>query len=181
MRGHVTNVNPGARRPVGAAVVLLSGVAAVVALGLTRRDLPEIVAVIGATMLLAWTVERGRRFLGGGCILFGLGVGLTVAEHVDKGNYRDQFIFAGIAAGLLAVRALNPPVVWGAALALLSLALFEFTLQYLPPILSLGRLYGAFNDGWAFGVLIGLEGLVVLFTAGRARRGARQPLPLRQP
>lgn len=173
MRDPLTSKRDGARRSVGAAIVLLAGGAAIVVLGVTRRDLPEIVAAIGATLVLAWMLERGRRFLGGGCLLLGLGVGLTVAEHVEKGSYRDQFIFAGIAAGLLAIRAVNPAALRAAALALLSVALFEFTLQYLPTVLSIDRVYRAFDDGWAFGVLIAIEGTVVLMGAASAHRGVR--------
>lgn len=153
------------KRTIGAAGVLLAGAAIVVILGLTRRDLPEVVLAIGATLIVAWLVERGRRFIGSGSVLLGLGIGLVLAEHVAHGDYRDQLIFAGIGTGLVALRVMHVPAVLPAALGLLSVALFEFALQYLPTVLHADRVYRAFDDGWAFGCLIGVEALMILLTS----------------
>ena len=152
-------------RAAAAGAILLLGAAVIVAMGLTRRYLPEVVLAIGATLVVAWVAERRRRFIGSGCVLLGLGIGLALAEHIGRGAYRDQLIFAGIAGGLLATRALGVATTLPAALALLSVAFFEFALQYLPTVLQADRVYRAFDDGWAFGVLIALQGCIVVLRA----------------
>ncbi len=63
-------------RRVGASAVLIAGAGAIVVLGLTRRQLPEVVAAIGATFVIAWLFERSRRFVASGCILLGIGIAL---------------------------------------------------------------------------------------------------------
>lgn len=166
---------PDPKRTVGAALVLLLGAAVIVGLGLSRRDLPEVVLTIGAALVAAWLVERRHRFIGSGCVLLGLGIGLTLAEHVGGGGYRDQLIFAGVAAGLLVTRAAGLSTTLPAALALVSVAGFEFALQFLPTLVHADRLYRAFDDGWAFGVLIAVQGCVVLLRARSASHRALRP------
>lgn len=137
-------------------------------MGLTRRNLPEIVIALGGTYLVAWCIERRHRFVGAGCMLFGLGTGLTLADHVDAGRYRDELIFAGVGCAVLAVRALRATAVPSAALSLLSVAAFELALSSVPASVSTSTMYSGFTDGWAFGALIALIGAVTVVRALRA-------------
>ncbi|MFN2451095.1 MAG: hypothetical protein ABR541_01945 [Candidatus Dormibacteria bacterium] len=168
--------------PAGAVLVLGGGIAAVV--GRRQHDLPEVVLVLGLSLLAAWLIERGRRFGPSGAVITGLGAGLALAEHAaGSAPYRDELIFGGIALGiLLAVQLVHGPL-RGAGVALLSVALFEAALQALPAHLSAPRLYSAFEQGWAFGLLLAVEGTLVAFGLGKRRTaipragqpGVRQP------
>ncbi len=163
------------RRTTAAGGVLVVGAATIVLMGLTRRYLPEVVLAIGATLVVAWLVERRRRFMGSGCVLLGLGTGLILANHLGHGDYRDELIFAGIAAALLVIHRVKPPPILSAALGLVAVASFEFALQYLPSVLNADRVYRAFDDGWAFGVLLAIQACLVLRPSGRRLMGRRPP------
>ncbi|MBJ7609172.1 MAG: hypothetical protein JF887_07035 [Candidatus Dormibacteraeota bacterium] len=164
------------RRTAAAAVVLLAGAALTVAMGLTRHHVQEIVIALGATLLAAWLVERGRRFVGSGCTLLALGIALTVADHIEAGRYRDELIFLAVAAALLSLRALHASTAYVAsAMTLLSVAALEVVLTITPASLSGGPLYLAFSDGWAYGVLLAGAAAGILARAALNPGGDRPP------
>ena len=158
--------------PAGLVLVLGGGLAALE--GRRQHDLPEVVLIVGVSLLAAWLIERGRRFGPSGAVVAGLGAGLVVAEHAAGfGPYRDELIFGGIAIGiLLAVQLVSGPL-RGAGIALLAVALFETALQALPAHLSAPRFYAAFEQGWAFGLLLAVEGAFVLLGLGGPRAAVR--------
>lgn len=159
------------RNPVVAGLILIVGGVIIAVLALQQHDLPEVVLAIGITLLLAWTAERGHRFGASGATLSGLGLGLFIAEHVHGySDYRDELAFGGIALGLLLAARFMPNGLRGAGSALLSVALFEAALQRLPASISAPSVYRAFDEGWAFGAVIVVYGVVTVLLAQRGGR-----------
>jgi hypothetical protein len=151
------------------ALVLVGGGVATIGLGLTRRSLEETVATLGAFFVGAWLLERrGQRNLASGAVLLGLGLGLVISDHFP--TYRDELIFAGIGGGLLLCQTLAPGSARGAAGALGGVAVSEWALTWLPPRVHAPRVYGAFDDGWGFGIALVAWGLMAMGTAWRGRR-----------
>jgi hypothetical protein len=156
---------------VGGSLVLLLGGVAVICFGVARRNLEETVATLGAADVVAWLVDRrGQRYPASGAVLLGLGIGLLLSDHSP--GYRDELIFGGIAGGFLACQLLAATCGLGAGGALAGVAVSEWALTWLPPRIHAPDVYRAFDDGWAFGVLVIVWGLVSLGAAWR-RGGVR--------
>ncbi len=152
------------RSAFAAALVVTAGGAAAIALGLSRRLLPEVVLTLGITLVVASLEARDRQHdMSSGVILAGLASALVLSEHLAS-DYAQPLTFAGIAVGLFVVALPRTPAM-GAAMALLSVAVAEAALTYLPPRLSADGFWRAFEDGWGFGALFVVWGLV---RAGRA-------------
>ncbi len=153
-----------------AGLVLALGGLATALLGTLRKDLPEVELAIGVTFLLAWVVERGSRFGGSGATLTGLGIGLVLAEYVaGYAGYREELAFGGIGAGLLLATRMASGALRGAGLGLMAVALSEAALQRLPARITAPGLFRAFNEGWAFGLMVAIYGLAIIMTASRRR------------
>lgn len=166
----ITHRSERLRRHPSAGAALIGAGALATLVGWRQHDLPAVVLILGAGLLVAWLAERGTRFGPSGAVLTGLGTGLVLAEHASgMGAYRDELLFAGIGLGLLLAAQLVRGPLRGAGVALLSVAVVEAALQALPAHLQAPRLYAALEQGWGFGLLLALEGVLVVLGLGRRR------------
>jgi len=159
------------RQRLAGLLVVLGGLAIIVVnLGFGRRSLSEAVVAIGASLVAAGLLPgaRDRHFLASGLVLLGLGVGATLSNQPSLHRYELALDLGGIGVGLAILRAMREGPFWGAATGVLGAAAAEAGLTGATG----GPVARAFDQGWAFGLVQTVYGLVLvaLVTRGRRRR-----------
>ncbi len=113
------------RRQVAGALVIMAGAIPIAVIAPTFYGRPprlwSVILTIGVVATVAWLVD-GRRYLGVAAAALGIGGGFTIAQEAEVQDYQFALLFGLLGAGLLLVRAVNPPAVGASAGLLLFIA-----------------------------------------------------------
>lgn len=161
-------------------LALLAGGVAIVVQCRAHHHIEDAVLGIGLALLVAWLVQRPHpvgRYLSSGLVLTGVGGALVLVRVTEQYGYDQAALLAGAALALLVAGETRQADARRAAICLLFVGLTDAALVLGPRHVDAPDLWRPFLEGWGFGILLVVYGLLTLGAAvlpsgspGRRRR-----------